>query len=226
MSSTRKKRLKKNPKSEVRNPQQSRNPNFQINSFPNLLIFIGLCFLTAGIVIPLLTFSPVIKEEINYKLITSRENPQKKAQIRPMDTDFGIIIPKIAANAKVIPNVNPYQEEIYQKALTRGVAHAEGSSYPGEIGNVFLFAHSSGDWYQANRYNSIFYLLDKMEKGDEINIYYKKQKYTYKISERKIVEASAIDYLVRKGAKRTVTLMTCWPPGTTLKRLIIIGEQQ
>lgn len=146
--------------------------------------------------------------------------------LKPVYTDFGLVIPKIRANSKVIANVNPYREEIYQKALTLGVAHAEGTALPGKIGNTFIFAHSSGDWFTANRFNSVFYLLNKLEKNDEIDIYYQKQKYVYKVIEKKIVTPSEIDYLTKKGAKRTITLMTCWPPGTTLKRLIVIGELQ
>lgn len=224
MSSTK----RKNPKlkSTFRRSATSKfgDYHFTINSFPNLLIFIGLCFLVAGVVIPVLTFYPVLKEEIRYTAITRPKNAQKRAKIKPINTDFGIVIPKINANAKIVLNVNPYHEQIYQKALTQGVAHAEGTSLPGQIGNTFIFAHSSGDWYTANRYNSIFYLLNKLEKNDEISIYYQKQEYKYKVIDKKIVEASEIDYLTRRSAIKTVTLMTCWPPGTTLKRLIVVGK--
>ncbi len=218
MYSTRKKSQILNHKSQINKAK------FKIDSLSNLLIFIGLCFLVAGMVIPLLTFYPVIKEEIKYKVITSPKNSQKQAKIKPVNTDFAIVIPKINANAKVVPNVNPYQENIYQKALTQGVAHAEGTSLPGQIGNTFTFAHSSGDWYTANRYNSVFYLLNKLVKNDKISIYYKNQEYKYKVIEKKIIEASEVDYLTRKSAVKTVTLMTCWPPGTTLKRLIVVGK--
>ena len=183
-----------------------------------------MCFLVAGVVIPLLTFYPVIPEEIRYKAITRPKNAQKMAQIKPINTDFGIVIPKINANAKVVLNVNPYQENIYQKALTQGVAHAEGTSLPGQIGNTFIFAHSSGDWYTANRYNSVFYLLNKLKKDDEIFIYYQKKKYRYLVTEIKFVNADQINYLSRKPGSHMLTLMTCWPPGTTIKRLIIIAQ--
>ena len=224
MSSTK----RKNPKSKdtFRRSATSKlnNNHFKINSLPNLLIFIGLCFLVAGVVIPILTLYPVLKEEIKYKVITNPKNAQKKAKIKPINTDFGIVIPKINANAKVIANVNPYHEDIYQKALTQGVAHAEGTSLPGQIGNTFIFAHSSGDWYTANQYNSVFYLLNKLNINDEIVIYYQNFEYKYRVIEKKIVEASEVDYLTRKSAVKTVTLMTCWPPSTTLKRLIVVAE--
>jgi len=154
-------------------------------------------------------------------------NSTNSRLIQPINTDFGIVIPKILANAKVVDNVDPYNSQAYQIALTRGVAHAQGTAYPGHAGNIFIFAHSSSNWFTANRYNSVFYLIDKLEKGDEVDLYYKSKKYVYRVFEKKIVEASAVSYLTGR-LKPTptedtsiLTLMTCWPPGTTLKRLII-----
>lgn len=63
-----------------------------------------------------------------------------------------------------------------------------------------------------------------MEKGDEILLYYNKEKFKYQVTDKKIVDASEVKYLTGTGDKKTITLMTCWPPGTTLKRLIVIGE--
>src|SRR5690606_7249057 len=42
----------------------------------------------------------------------------------PQDPDFSIVIPKIAANANVIQNVDPANEPEYLDALQHGVAHA------------------------------------------------------------------------------------------------------
>jgi len=218
MASTKRKKRKESLKFKI----QSSKLQLKVQ---NYFIYTGLFLILAGLTIFTLTFYPVIKEELKYQFSskTGLKRP-KNAQIKPVDEEFGIVIPKIGANAKVIANVDPYNEKEYQWQLTKGVAHAKGTSLPGQIGNTFIFAHSSGDWFTANRYNSIFYLLNKLKKGDGIDIYYQKQKYEYKVVEKKIVEANSLDYLVKKEAKKTITLMTCWPPGTTLKRLIVIAE--
>jgi len=200
--------------------EKTSKPGSKLSSW---LIFAGILFFLAGLVIFILTFFPVIKEESRYSfksLLIKKNQP-----IKPVNEEFGIVIPKIEANAKVIKNVNPFDEKAYQRVLTQGVAHAQGSGLPGHTGNSFIFAHSSGNWYEANQYNSIFYLLHKLEKGDEIDLYYEKQKYIYKVTEKKLVNADEVRYLgdTLKNTS-TVTLMTCWPPGTTLKRLIIIAE--
>jgi len=211
---------KTNPKFKILNPKQIQNSNFKIKSSSKLLIFIGLGFLITGLIIFFLTFYPVVKEEVKYQ-IAIKNNFLKQKEIKSVDENFGIVIPKIAANAKVVANVDPFAEKEYQKALTKGVAHAKGTALPDQIGNTFIFAHSSIDWYIANRYNSVFYLLNKLEKSDDIFIFYQKQRYHFQVIEKKIVDQSKINYLKGDRQNKILTLMTCWPPGTNLKRLII-----
>lgn len=176
--------------------------------------------LLTGLVLFFLSFYPILWQEAKYAVLPKRQ------EIKPVDKEFGIVIPKISANAKVIDKVDPYDQNEYQLALTKGVAHAKGTAYPGHTGNTFIFAHSSVDWYIANRYNSVFYLLHKLEKGDKIEMYYKKKKYVYVVTEKKLVESSDVSYLNPNFSLATnhsslLTLMTCWPPGTTYKRLIV-----
>lgn len=143
----------------------------------------------------------------------------------PEDPNFSLVIPKIGANAPVVPNVNPGSEEEYQNALKSGIAHARGTSFPGEGGHVFLFAHSTDYLWNIGSYNAVFYLLYKMEIGDEVSLFYQGQRYTYKIEEKIIIEADDVEYLTRKTDYELLTLQTCWPPGTTLKRLIVSGRR-
>ncbi len=193
-----------------------------MKKLPNLLIKLGFLAIIISGLIFILTFYPLLRVELTYDLkIISK--PLTKP-MEPVDTDFGILIPKISANAKVISDVDPYNSQAYQLALTKGVAQAKGTVFPGELGNLFIFSHSSVNFYEAVRFNSIFYLLDKLEKGDEIDLYYKKEKFKYLVTEKKLVDPSEVKYLSGAGTKKTVTLMTCWPPGTTFKRLIVIGQ--
>lgn len=187
----------------------------------NYLLLAGILLVTSGLTLFLLIFFPVVREEASY-LVRSKAI----SEIQPVNRDFSIVIPKIQANAPVISNINPYDASEYQMALTRGVAHASGTAYPGHAGNSFIFAHSSSDWYTANRYNSVFYLLHKLEKEDTIDIYYKGKKYTYEVLNKMLVSPNDISYLspnINEG-RSTLTLMTCWPPGTTLKRLLITAQ--
>lgn len=187
--------------------------------------FLGVALIVFAIFILGGTYLPVLRNEINYDLGKYQQRLGPKA-IEPVDTNFGIVIPKINANARVIKDVDPYDPKIYQQALTKGVAHAKGSALPGEKGNIFLFSHSSSDFINATKYNSIFYLLTKLEKGDQIRLYYQTKSYVYLVEDKKIVNSDAITYLTNQTNKESLTLMTCWPPGTSLKRLIITALPQ
>lgn len=142
----------------------------------------------------------------------------------PQDPDFSIVIPKIAANANVINNVNAANETEYLDALQRGVAHAAGTAFPGEGGHIFMFAHSTDYIWNVGTYNAVFYLLYKLEVGDEVNIFYKGTRHVYKVTGKQVVDPSEVEYLTRKTNSEFLTLQTCWPPGTTLKRMLVFAE--
>jgi sortase A len=139
----------------------------------------------------------------------------------PVSTDFGLVIPKINANALVIPNVSPGNENEYVKILQKGVAHAAGTNFPGEVGNVYLFSHSTDAPWNVVRYNAIFYLLRELEEGDQVVIFYQGRRYNYIVFDKIVVEPDDVSYLTNKYDKSVLTMQTCDPPGTLLKRLIV-----
>jgi len=144
----------------------------------------------------------------------------------PKDTLFSIVIPKIGASSKVIPNVDPSNEQQYLPLLQQGVAHASGSVFPGMKGNIYLFAHSTDSFWDVGRYNAVFYLLKDLTIGDDVTVFFKNTRYNYVVYDTKIVSASDVSYLVnsQKGDKETLILQTCWPPGTTWKRLLVFAK--
>lgn len=143
--------------------------------------------------------------------------------LTPEDPSFSIIIPKIGANSRVLSNIDASDEKIYLDALNKGVAQAAGTAFPGEGGHIFLFAHSTDYFWNVGTYNAIFYLLYKLQQGDEIDLFYQGQRNVYKVVGKEIVEPSQVQYLTRKTNREFLTLQTCWPLGTTLKRLLVFA---
>jgi sortase A len=196
---------------------------------------LGIGFVGLSLLALLAIFYPSISSELKYRLsppkadaevkLTSSDSQNGgKEYIVAADPYLSIVIPKIGANAKIIKDVNPLDSREYQKALTEGVAHARGTALPGQVGNVFLFAHSSDNFLNANRYNAVFYLLNKMEKGDKIYLIFNRRKFDYTVTEARIVPAEEITYMESESETAKVTLMTCWPAGTTLRRLVVVAE--
>lgn len=149
----------------------------------------------------------------------------KDRAIVPLNTDFDIIIPKIGANAIVIPNVDPTDEQQYLAALKKGVAHAKGSVFPGMQGTTYLFAHSTDNWWDVGRYNAIFYLLKDLQPSDSVTIFFNGKRYDYSVRNIQIVDPSEVSYLVNaQNTPEQLVMQTCWPPGTTWKRLLVVAD--
>ena len=149
----------------------------------------------------------------------------KEQVLIPKDTQFSIVIPKIGASSKVYPNVDPTNENEFLNVLSHGVAHAKGSVFPGLLGNVYLFAHSADNWWDVGRYNAVFYLLKDLSQGDQIVVFFENRRYEYVVSQKVILDPSDTSLITdTQRSQQRLILQTCWPPGTTWKRLYIIGE--
>lgn len=169
--------------------------------------------------IPIPKASPQPKSKLAQLLNISQSKP-----LVPVDTDFSILIPKIAANARVLSNVDVTNEKEYLEKLQYGVAHAAGTYMPGQNGHIFMFAHSTDYIWNVGSYNAVFYLLYKLDKGDEVNIYFKGRRHVYEVSGKKVVEPSEVEFLTKQEDTESLTLQTCWPPGTTLKRILVFAR--
>lgn len=193
-----------------------------------ILKIIGSLLIILGVLLLSLIYLPLLKQEIIYqeKQIFKNKNQQETSkEIIPVDDNFGLVIPKIEVNAKIFSNVDPQNPKEYLPILVKGVAQAKGSVSPGQEGNVFIFAHSSDNIFNATRYNAVFYLLNKMEKDDEIFIYYQQQKFSYQVLEKKILNSWEMDNFLKTLKGKNLVLQTCYPPGTTLKRLLLIAKE-
>lgn len=165
---------------------------------------------------PATSDSPSQDESASFGNVSASDNT-----IIPVSTEYGIVIEKINANARVVPNVNPASERDYTKALAVGVAAALGSTPPGAPGNLYLFSHSTDAPWNIVRFNAIFYLLRELVPGDRVIIFYQNKRYDYIVFDKAIASPTDVSYLTNKYDSPVLTLQTCDPPGTLLNRLII-----
>jgi len=139
-----------------------------------------------------------------------------------------IIIPKINVDAPVVYGVGSLQENPIQNALKNGVVHYPlpgANSVPGQVGNTVILGHSSNDVFDAGAYKFVFVLLDRLDKGDTFYINHDGTRYTYTVTEKKIIDPTEVSSLVINTDRPLATLVTCTPPGTALKRLVVTAEQ-
>jgi len=160
----------------------------------------------------------------NQSIISLIDKPKEPLRVVPVSTEFGIVIEKINANAPIIENVDAGNYTEYIEALQRGVAHAKGTVLPGQNGNLFLFSHSTYNVFEISKYNAVFTLLNKLEIGDKVVIFYKGQRYDYMVNSKKVVDPSDVTPLTAQYDSPVLTLQTCDPPGTDLNRLIVTAD--
>ena len=150
----------------------------------------------------------------------------KQQILIPSDTFFDILIPKLGANAKVFPNIDVSDPNQFLPILKQGVAHAKGTVFPGMNGNIYLFAHSTDNFWDVGRYNAIFYLLKDLIPGDDVVVFFQNKRFNYVVTGSKVIDPSDVSYILDAQNKdqETLILQTCWPPGTTWKRWVVFAK--
>lgn len=192
-----------------------------------------------GVGILVFTYMPIIFTDISYRLGMYNRVPEVPINIEeiidnkqstdienivpydPVNKDFAILIPKIDVNAPVVKNVSTVKEKEYMDALSKGVAHAVGTPLPGQSGNIFMFAHSSLNFWQLGPYATVFNLLNKLEKNDIIVLYYEGNVYEYAVMDNYIVSGWNTEPFEAEYDYSVLTLITCDPPGTTINRRVV-----
>ena len=138
-----------------------------------------------------------------------------------------LIIPKINVEVPIEFNTTPdYNAQM--KAMENGVAWfgiPGANSKPGQVGNTVLSGHSSNDIIDGGSYKFIFARLDQMATGDTIYVNFEGKRYTYTITKKEVVLPTEVTKLVYPTDKPMLTLITCTPLGTALKRLLVTAEQ-
>jgi sortase A len=106
--------------------------------------------------------------------------------------------------------------------LKQSLIQYVGTALPGNLGNTVIFGHSVlPQFFNPTNYLTIFSTLHKLKVGDTMEIMADGATYTYKISEMYETAPDDLSPLAQVYNGRYLTLITCTPPGTYLRRLII-----
>jgi LPXTG-site transpeptidase (sortase) family protein len=146
-------------------------------------------------------------------------------QAAPTDKNE-VIIPKINSEIPVDYTQTTIDETNIEQGLDNGIVHYPITANPGQNGNAAFFGHSSGNIFNKGKYKFAFVLLHAVTPGDTFYITYNSKIYVYKVISRTIVDPSDVGVLDPvPGQTATATLITCDPPGTSLRRLVVVGQQ-
>lgn len=140
-----------------------------------------------------------------------------QAQTTPLKNSikyYTLSIPKLKINQATV--------EINGEDLSKNLVQYPGTALPGEKGNAVIFGHSIlPQFFNPKNYLTIFSTLPTIKKGDEISLSYDGITYLYRVTELFEVPPTALEVLKQYHDGEHLTLITCVPPGTYLKRLVV-----
>lgn len=179
-------------------------------------------------------YSLLSKKDIKETPLPLTKNAEEAKRLIPAlnlaiaPPDARLVIPRINRNVPVV-NVSTESlikkdwaqlERDMQEALRLGVIHYPGTARPGQQGNVVITGHSSYFPWDPGRFKDVFAVLHDLKKGDQILLYNNQKRYIYEVSNIKKIWPSELEVL-KPSTENKLTLITCTPIGTNLKRLIV-----
>jgi len=109
--------------------------------------------------------------------------------------------------------------------LSKSLIQYQKTSFPGEAGAPVIFGHSTlPQFFNAGNYLTIFSTLPTIKIGADIFIDYAGVKYIYRVSRMYEVKPNDVWVLKQDYNQKTLKLITCVPPGTKLRRLVVEAE--
>lgn len=132
--------------------------------------------------------------------------------------------PRIDFYTISIPKLNIVKAVVSTKDtnLSSHLVHYDGTAIPPDNGNAVIFGHSTlPQLFNPKDYKTIFANAYLLKPDDEIYIFIHDVKYSYKIYNTIVVDPEETSIFSQDYSASNLTLITCTPPGTTWKRLII-----
>jgi len=132
-------------------------------------------------------------------------------------THYNLSIPKLKIEQAVV--------QIGGEDLMQSLVQYPGTSLPGQYGNTVIFGHSVlPQFFNPKNYRTIFSTLPPLKEGDEIFIDFDGILYRYEVLGLQEVSQEDATVLEQHYDGEYLSLITCVPPGTYLRRLVVTAK--
>ncbi len=132
-------------------------------------------------------------------------------------THYTLSIPKLKIEKAIV--------HIGGEDLMDSLIQYPGTALPGQPGNTVIFGHSVlSQFFNPKNYKTIFSTLPTLKEGDEILIDFDGIAYRYEIASLHEVLPENVSVLEQHYNAEYLTLITCVPPGTYLRRLVVMAR--
>jgi len=123
-----------------------------------------------------------------------------------------------------IPKIHQFDLDVstIDTDLNHHLVQYGGTAVPPSKGTAVIFGHSTlPQLFKQGDYDTVFAYAHTLEIGDEINIKVDKLEYKYRIYNITITSPLDTSFFAQNYDDNYLILVTCTPPGTTWKRLLI-----
>jgi len=135
----------------------------------------------------------------------------------PKVTQYSLAIPKLGISSAIVSTTD------YD--LDHHLVNYGGTAIPPDTGNAIVFGHSTlPQLFDVTNYKTIFANAYKLGVGDEIIATVDHVSYRYVIKTILVVNPTDTSIFSQNFDTPYLTLVTCTPPGTTWRRLILRAE--
>jgi LPXTG-site transpeptidase (sortase) family protein len=144
--------------------------------------------------------------------------------------EFSVSIPSLGMNGlPVEANVDSTNEASYNKVLTHSLAHFQSTGLPISTveNNIVIYGHSASPNYNpkpTDPYVAMSF-LPNIKVGDSIFIDIDNKSYEFKVYKNKIVDPTDVSIINGTKGKRTVTMFTCFPLGSSAERFVTVARE-
>ena len=159
--------------------------------------------ISGGLIPPIINLPPIPIEAENSSIL---EMPQ-----------FGIKAP--------ILQVETIDSKIIYEKLKQGVVLYPTSDVPGN-GYSIIIGHSSQYPWSPGKYKSVFSLLNQLEQGDKIYVFWNQKPLVFEVRDKKIFlpwpkGTESTETIFPPSDEITLILQSCWPVGIASKRVAV-----
>jgi LPXTG-site transpeptidase (sortase) family protein len=161
----------------------------------------------------------LISEASPAKAVAAATVPSAPATAPEAARSDMVIIPKIGVSAPIVtPQTNDTAR--LKKLLDSGAVIYPDSAGPGQTGQTILLGHSAPPGWPKIKHDTIFSRIAELSAGDKIIAVYNDKTYNYSVVNSQII-AKGGDISASAPTASSLVLVTCWPPGRDLKRLVV-----
>lgn len=144
----------------------------------------------------------------------TEEKVEKEFSVETDNSAYFLSIPKL--------RIEKAEVRVGVEDLKQSLIQYPGTAAPGRYGNTVIFGHSVlPQFFNPKNYLTIFSTLSTLKQQDEIFIYHGEVVYKYVIENMIEVQPTDISILAQRFDDSYLTIITCVPPGTYLRRLIV-----